>query len=76
MIGVEGDVGGMDGRREGGGAQPRTAGGTGGLEWARGMRKAGCSGEREGGHGEVRLRRRRSGAGVALERERVGIEQD
>ncbi len=76
VIGVKGCVGGLPSQRYNGGAQPRTAVETAGLEWARSMRNAWCSGEMHRYHAEPRLRRQHTGALLTLRHESAGIKQD
>ncbi len=76
FIGFKGCVGGLLSQRSNVGAQRRRAVGTGGLEWARSVRNAWCSGEMHRYHAERRLRRQHAGALLTLRHESVGIEQD
>ena len=76
FIGFKGCVGGMSSQRSNRGAQPLSAVETGGLEWARSMRNARCSGEMHRYHAELQLRRQRTGTQLTLKHESVGIEQD
>ena len=75
FIGFKGCVGGLSSQRSNRGAQPLSAVETGGLEWARSMRNARCSGEMHRYHAELRLRRQHTGARLTLRHESVGIEQ-
>ena len=76
FIGFKGCVGGLLSQRLKCGAQRRSAVETVGLEWARSMRNAWCSGEMHRYHAELRLRRQHTGAQLTLRHESVGIEQD
>ena len=76
FIGFKGCAGGLLSQRSNVGAQPRPAVETGGLEWARSMRNAWCSGEMHRYHAELRLRRQHTGAQLTLRHESVGIKQD
>ncbi len=76
VVGLEGWGGGPESQRGKHRAQPRGALETVGLERARGTGKARCSGEVQRYRVERRLRGQRTGAGLTLRHERVGIEQN
>ncbi len=76
FLGLREDVGGLSRPDKKEGAQPPPAVETDGLEWARSMRNALCSGEMHRDHAELRLRRQHTGAQLTLKHESVGIEQD
>ncbi len=75
-MGLKGWVGGLAGQGKIAGDKPPPAVATDGLEWARSMRNAWCSGEMHRYHAEIRLRRQHTGAQLTLKHESVGIEQD
>ncbi len=76
FFGLKGELGRTASVRTKSGAQPPPAVETDGLEWARSMRNAWCSGEMHRYHAELRLRRQHTGAQLTLKHESVGIEQD
>ena len=76
FIGRKARVGGPASRGSNGGAQPRPAPDTAGLESRRGSRNSRCSGGMRRYREEHRWRRRASGRALTLRRESRGSEQD
>ncbi len=76
LLGVGEAMGGSDEQSAKPGANAQGAIESSGIETERSTRTAGCRGEMCRYRAELRLRRTRTGAGMTLRNESVGIEQD